>query len=175
LTSDGAGSPQKITIMGFGRPGALSLTPNPLNFSDTPLGHLSAPQTLTITNTGQSAVIFSSISLGGANAADFQIASDRCFITLGALSPNGSCTIDFPFNPQAAGARTTTLTVASDGAGSPQTVTLTGNGLAPAATTPRFAYEANPDGTVSIFAVDPATGHLLGRGYAAGPLHALPA
>ena len=39
---------------------------------------------------------------------------------------------------------------------------------------PRFAYEANPDGTVSIFTVDPVTGHLFGRGYAAVPLAALP-
>ena len=39
---------------------------------------------------------------------------------------------------------------------------------------PRFAYQANPDGTVSIFTVDPVTGHLFGRGYAAVPLAALP-
>jgi YD repeat-containing protein len=39
---------------------------------------------------------------------------------------------------------------------------------------PRFAYQANPDGTVSIFTVDPVSGHLFGRGYAAVPLAALP-
>jgi 6-phosphogluconolactonase len=39
---------------------------------------------------------------------------------------------------------------------------------------PRFAYQANPDGTVSIFTVDPVTGHLSGHGYAAVPLTALP-
>jgi YD repeat-containing protein len=39
---------------------------------------------------------------------------------------------------------------------------------------PRFAYQANTDGTVSIFTVDPVTGHLFGRGYAAVPLAALP-
>jgi 6-phosphogluconolactonase (cycloisomerase 2 family) len=39
---------------------------------------------------------------------------------------------------------------------------------------PRFAYQANPDGTISIFIVDPVTGHLSGRGYAAVPLTALP-
>lgn len=39
---------------------------------------------------------------------------------------------------------------------------------------PRFAYQANPDGTISTFIVDPVTGHLSGRGYAAVPLAALP-
>src|SRR5262249_4690066 len=39
---------------------------------------------------------------------------------------------------------------------------------------PRFLYEANPDGTVSIFAVDPTTGNLLGRGYGAVPQTSLP-
>ena len=39
---------------------------------------------------------------------------------------------------------------------------------------PRFAYQANPDGTISIFTIDPVNGHLFGRGYAAVPLAALP-
>lgn len=37
---------------------------------------------------------------------------------------------------------------------------------------PRFLYEANSDGAVSIFAVDPANGQLRARGYATVPLSA---
>jgi 6-phosphogluconolactonase (cycloisomerase 2 family) len=130
IVSDGIGSPQKVALNGRGIPGALSLTPNPLSFAPTPVGRLSAPQTLTITNNGPAVVRFNGFTLGGANAVDFQIATNRCITpTSGAISPNASCTIDFTFNPQAAGARMATLTIASDGAGSPQTVNLTGNGI----------------------------------------------
>jgi 6-phosphogluconolactonase (cycloisomerase 2 family) len=286
IASDGAGSPQMVTLNGKGIAGELTLTPNPLNFPpDTVVGATSPAQTLTVTNTGPATVRFSAITLGGANAGDFQIVTNRCTTpTSGALSANTSCTIDFTFNPQTAGARTATLSVASDGAGSPQTVTLngngiatvktltltpstlsfpgtavgttsasqvitvtstgtspvnissvalaggnpgdftitnttcsvppatlssscivsvafaptaqgarsasftvtsdgagspqtvtlTGNGVAPAATTPRFAYEANPDGTVSIFVVNSATGRLQARGYATVPLVGTP-
>jgi 6-phosphogluconolactonase (cycloisomerase 2 family) len=171
IASDAAGSPQTVALTGNGIAGQLRLTPNPLNFPDTVVSTPSAAQMLTVTNTGPATVRFNAISLGGANAGDFQTTNNQCQTpTSGALSTNASCTIGFTFNPQAAGARTATLTIASDAAGSPQTVTLTGNGVAPAATTPRFAYEANPDGTVSIFVVNPATGRLQSRGYATVPL-----
>jgi len=168
VTSDGAGSPQMVTLGGNGIAGQLTLTPNPVNFPDTAVGSISASQVITVTSTGASAVTISSVALAGGNPGDFTITNTTCPVPPATLS--SSCTVSVAFAPTAQGARSASFTVTSDGAGSPQTVTLTGNGVAPATSTPRFAYQANPDGTVSIFAVDRANGHLQARGYATVPL-----
>src|SRR5437588_11242772 len=47
------------------------------------------------------------------------------------LVARGNCTINVTFTPTALGARTGTLLLADNAAGSPQTVALSGNGTAP--------------------------------------------
>src|SRR5437588_9872522 len=47
------------------------------------------------------------------------------------LAAGGNCTINVTFTPTALGARTGTLLLADNAAGSPQTVALSGNGTAP--------------------------------------------
>ena len=116
----------------------LALSTNMLTFSNQPIGSSSAPQTITLQNTGtapaQLAIgVTSSQNLLGipAQENDF-LESDNCG---GLLAAGGSCTIDVVFQPQAMtppnSGRTATLTILDDAPGAPHTVALsgtTGNG-----------------------------------------------
>ncbi len=82
-----------------------------------------AVQTLTLTNVGTAtATIF---SINDSDPGEFPLIYSTCY---GALVANGSCAINVTFSPSAVGARSATLTVSSDGVGSPQTIQLSGVG-----------------------------------------------
>jgi hypothetical protein len=68
----------------------------------------------------------SQITITGANAGDFQIASGSTCISPTALviAPNGSCLINITFAPTAVGSRAATLSIASTAPGSPLLVPL---------------------------------------------------
>jgi len=88
----------------------------------------SAPQLLTVTNTGTVAVPISSISLGGTNPGQFS-QTNTCGTS---VAVSGSCTISVVFTPTSNGAKSATLNVnAGNGAGR-QTAALTGTGQAAA-------------------------------------------
>src|SRR5574340_664813 len=70
------------------------------------------------------------MGITGSNAGDFA-QSNSCGSS---LATNASCTINVTFTPTASGARTASISVTDNASGSPQTVSLTGTGLAPAAT-----------------------------------------
>ena len=105
-----------------------ALTPATTNFGNVTTGTTSASQTFALANAGNAALAISSVSLGGANASVFAIASNTCGTSLAASS---SCTISITFTPTAVGSATATLSVADNASGSPQTSSLTGTGTAP--------------------------------------------
>jgi hypothetical protein len=79
-----------------------------------------------ITSTGNGPLVVSSLTLGGANPGDFSIVVDGCS---GVSLPTGaSCTARVSFEPFRIGARTATLSIASN-TGSPVTVSLSGAGV----------------------------------------------
>src|SRR5206468_3857 len=90
----------------------------------------SAPQAVTLSNSGSAALSISSIAITGANGGDFA-QTNNCGSSLAAGS---KCTINVTFAPAATGTRTGTLTVTDNASGSPQTATLTGIGVVSAAT-----------------------------------------
>ncbi len=108
---------------------ALTISPNALTFPNTPVGTTAAQaQTVTITNTGNSAVSFTaSTTITGAGAASFLRSASTCTNPLPAGS---SCTNSFEFKPTAAGALTATVTYFDSATGSPNTVALSGTGVA---------------------------------------------
>jgi len=80
-------------------------------------------QSITYTNTTAASVTINSISLSGANAANFSTGGN-CGSTLAA---NTSCIIDVIFSPTAVNTSyNATLTIADSGSGSPRLVTLNG-------------------------------------------------
>jgi len=78
---------------------------------------------VTITNTGTASVAVSSIT--SSNPAEFPLGSHSC----STVTAGSSCALSFTFQPNTAGARSTTITVTSNGVGSPQAIVVTGNGI----------------------------------------------
>jgi hypothetical protein len=108
----------------------VSLSPASLSFGQETMGITSAPQTVTVSNTGNASLDFTSEALSGANSGDFA-QTTNCPLVLAA---GGSCPINITFTPSASGTRTASLAVSDNASGSPQQVSLTGTGMAPSVT-----------------------------------------
>jgi hypothetical protein len=121
LTDNAADSPQTIGLAGDGLPApVVSLSAISLTFSSQALGTTSAPQAVTLSNTGTAALIITSIVVTG----DFAQLN-----TCGAsLAAEANCTISVTFTPTVAGSRTGSITINDNAAGSPQVVNLGGSG-----------------------------------------------
>ena len=115
---------------------AAGLTTTTLPFNNQMVGTTSAPKTVAISNTGTATLTLGTISLSGTNAGDF--AATNC--NGASLAAGQSCTISVTFTPAALNARSATLGIPSNAAGSPHNVTLTGNGVA----APAPALTLNP-------------------------------
>src|SRR4029077_7677778 len=96
--------------------------PSPVTFPVQQVGTQSAPITVTITNIGGAAVTVSSLT--DTDLAEFP-GTTTCLMTIPA---GGNCQVTFSFQPTTAGAHSATITVTSDGVGSPQSFTITGTG-----------------------------------------------
>ena len=81
-------------------PFLLSLSSTTLDFGPTPVGGVSAPQTLTVTNVG--GVVGPPLSIFINDGHHFPLYQDLC--SGATLAPGGRCTLMFTFNPDAAGA-----------------------------------------------------------------------
>jgi len=120
--TDSAGT-QTAALTGAGNaPATDTLTPTTLTFTQQTIGTTSAAQTVTLTNSGDTALTLISASL---TAGDFT-ATNTCGNSLAAHS---TCAIQASFVPTASGARSATLTVADEFRSQP--VTLNGTGIAP--------------------------------------------
>jgi hypothetical protein len=94
-----------------------------LAFGSVTLATTSAPQAVTVTNSGNGPLSISGFSIAG---LDFAVGTTTCLA--GPIAPGGTCTVNVTFTPQAIGARSSTLLIADNAAGSPQGIPLTGNG-----------------------------------------------
>lgn len=109
----------------------VQLSPTSVNFGNWTIGGQTKEGVLVdLTNTGNIALTISSIAIKGANSADF-FQGNLCPSSLAA---GASCTITVSFTPTALGTRTAALTITDNAPGSPQSVSLTGVGVLPAAT-----------------------------------------
>jgi hypothetical protein len=118
------------------------------------VGSSSAPQPVVVTNTGSAALTITSILINGANPADFS-QTNNCPAS---LAPNAPCTVQVTFTPTVTGLRNAVLSFTDNALGSPQTVPLTGNGIAQG---PKCAPPANmplvQNGTSPLSVVAAAT------------------
>src|SRR5207249_3133434 len=130
LTDNAGGSPQIMTLSGNGTAPGVGLAPTSLGFGNQPLATTSAPMTVTLTNTGTAALTINSFAASGDFAATSTGAS-ACPTSPATLAAGANCTINVTFTPTASGARTGTLSLADNAGGSPQIMTLSGNGTAP--------------------------------------------
>lgn len=100
-----------------------TLSTSGLAFGNQLVGAASSSQSITLTNDGNAALSISSITASG----DFSLTSN-CPISPTTLAINASCTINVVFTPSASGARSGSVTITDNASGSPQSVTLSGNG-----------------------------------------------
>jgi hypothetical protein len=99
--------------------------PSSLVFATQPQSTLSAPQTVTLTNTGGNELFVYGLTFAGADRQDFLIASNGC---LGPIAAGEACTIGVSFAPQEQGASSASLVIASNDPNSPTSVSLSGTG-----------------------------------------------
>jgi hypothetical protein len=123
---------------------AVTFAPTSLTFAAQAIGTTSAPQTITITNSGNAPLFINSAQTRGANPLDFTQVNDGCSgLTLAAGT---SCSVAITFTPTASGTRSATFILTDNAANSPQTVPITGTGTGqnpPLAIDTRFFTCAN--------------------------------
>ena len=127
LTNNSPTSPLTIPLSGTSVASVLQLSASTtsLSFGSVTTG-TSSPQTVTLTNTGNSSVTLSSISVAGTG---FSSSGITLPLTLAA---GQSTSFSVIFAPTSTGALTGTVTVVSNASNSPLSVALSGTGTAPA-------------------------------------------
>lgn len=106
-----------------------------LDFDDTIVGASSPTRGFFITNDGTADLTIASIVASG----DFSLTHDYT----APLAPGAHATVTVTFSPTATGARTGSVTVTSDADSSPQTVDLTGTGLAEGGAGPSVSLDVS--------------------------------
>jgi hypothetical protein len=101
-------------------------TPSPasVSFGTQSVGISSAPQTVTLTNTGTAALTFSGspVSISGTDAAMFS----QTHTCGSSLAIGANCQVQVTFTPTLGGPRSAVLNIADDGVGSPLAIPLSG-------------------------------------------------
>jgi len=130
ITDNAVGSPQVISLSGAGIAPVVSFGGTAtLTFSRQPIGTSSAPQSVTLTNTGNAPLAISNIAITGTNNGDFS-QTNACPLAPNTLAAQANCTISVTFRPTTTSARNASLSVTDDATGSTQSVSLTGTGTA---------------------------------------------
>jgi hypothetical protein len=125
IRTNAADSPKSILLSGTGVSAsapAANVSPSSLSFGKIKVGRLSSIQYVTIANTGNAALTFSSASISG----DFVFGNlGTCDVS---LAPGASCTYSARFTPKAKGYRSGAITIYTNASGSPLKVPLSGQG-----------------------------------------------
>jgi hypothetical protein len=106
-----------------------------LSYGSLVKGNTSNAQWVTLSNSGNAAMTFTRVFVGGSAAADFSIDPNTttCILTQGStLAAGESCQVGILFQPTAAGTRTANLTFLDNTATRVNTVQLSGTGTLPA-------------------------------------------
>jgi hypothetical protein len=112
-------------VGGGGTPKGQLQFPASVQMGNQTVGIQSAATQVKLTNVGTATVNVNSVT--NSNAAEFPIANENC--TGAAVPVNGTCKINLVFLPSGVGTRSTSLTVTSNGTGSPQSLVITGVGV----------------------------------------------
>jgi hypothetical protein len=111
-----------VNLSGTGVAPGITFAPTTLSFGNQNLNTASAAQSITLTNSGTAALNITSI------VASAQYAQTN---TCGAsVAAGGNCSISVTFTPTATGSQPGTITVTDNATGNPQTVALSGTGVA---------------------------------------------
>ncbi len=120
------GGPAIVALRGTAIAPIATFSATSLQFSPQIEGITASSQTVTLTNTGTAPLAAISLSVNGANASDFS-PTTNCTTS---LAPSSNCTITIVFKSSVVGTEQATLLVADSAAGTPQTLGLSGSGMA---------------------------------------------
>jgi hypothetical protein len=154
ITDSASTSPQSVSLSGTGTSTGnttVTVTPASEAFASTAVGDTSAAKIITVKNTGTSSTTIS------VTASTNFAQSNTC----GTLNAGVSCTISATFVPSTTGALTGSISVTDNATNSPQTVSLTGTGLAPVTLSPTtLAFGGETVGSTSAAKIVTMTSNL---------------
>jgi trimeric autotransporter adhesin len=128
IAHNATGTPSSIALTGSSGAALPSITGTPLTlpFGSITVGSSSASQKVTLTNSGQADLTFTSFVFSGTNMNDFK-QTTTCGAT---LAKTLSCDVNVTYTPAAAGASTATLSVNTNASNTPKLdVALSGSGV----------------------------------------------
>jgi CSLREA domain-containing protein len=123
----------QVSLSGTGlTPPNASFDPAALGFGSIEVGAQSQAQGVTIENTGDSALVVTSITKVGAHPGDYSLSLGTCGPLPKTLPKNGSCEASVTFAPGAVGARAAALRISSNDPDAAQhDLALSGSGVPP--------------------------------------------
>ena len=127
---------------------SVQLSATSLAFGSRAVGTTSATQNITVSNTGLTALKVANVTVTGADPGQFTATpAAGC----ASVARGGSCTVAVRFAPTSAGAKSATVNIVDNAAGSPHSVTVGGTGTAvvPAAPVIGTAVRGNASATVN--------------------------
>jgi hypothetical protein len=116
------------TLVYRGKGPSVDALPGSLEFGSHPLQAAAPEQPLNIRNGGSADLHLKTALLGGEAAADFQVANADCLDR--PVAPGQTCRVSLRFRPLAEGRRQAKLILVDDAGNSPQSVELSGTGVA---------------------------------------------
>ena len=117
------------TGLASGSSASLSFGESSVAFGPQTVGTTSAQSLLYITNNGSVPVVIQSYA---ASLSDYTITAGNCGPAPFQMNPQTYCYVGITFSPTVAGTRTANLVLTDTATGSPQSIPLTGTGLASA-------------------------------------------
>src|SRR5437899_1904388 len=144
VVSNAPHSPSPIALSGTGVTSTFLLTASPtsLSFGNVTVGSNSAPQTVTLTNSGNSSVSISQINVSGSG---FTASGLTAPLTLAA---GQTASFSVVFASTTAGAATGNVSLVSNATNSP-TIALSASGVQPIPLARTLSWNPSPSGTVS--------------------------
>jgi hypothetical protein len=122
VTASDTSTPHAATLQGTGTSiGVETVAPLNVAFGPQTIGTTSSPRNVTVSNSGTGPLGITSIAM----SENFFSQQNNCGSSLAA---GASCTVAVRFSPNREGMLVGTLTVQTDGSGSPQIVSLSGTG-----------------------------------------------
>ena len=108
-------------------PPSVTIDPEALDFGEQVVGKKSKPNKITVMNRGGKPLHIDSLTGCGDNWRDFSIVSDTC--TGATIAPQTACVIEVAFSPSRTEERHAKLELTNNAPDTPQTVSLSGEGI----------------------------------------------
>ncbi len=124
IIDNAPGSPQTVALTALVINPLANLSASSIKFGTQKSGTTSTAQTLTLTNTGNTALNLNSFTMTGS----FAIASGTTCQKSETLNPGNSCLFKITFSPKSKGSASGQLNIDDNALGSPQCILLSGTG-----------------------------------------------